>query len=350
MSNETIVRHLAAMGTALSLTVSAPTRDAALSASEAGVREIERIEALLSTWREDSPLARLNAAPPGVPHEVPAPLFALLRSVFEWSERTGGTFDPTVAPLVRAWGLRSGGRIPGLAELLAARRVTGPSLYSFEESSLSVSRRDAAAGIDEGAWAKGWALDRAAADIREAGAVSGLLDLGGQILTFGKETSVEVASPLERNKTVATLRLKDASASTSGNSERGVAVNGRRIGHLLDPRTGEPARDFGSVTVVAKDGLTADVLSTAFFVLGPSDALALSNRLRAGGVAHEALFFLEGEEGQRLRVSMSPGMKRLVDLTPLAVLAPGTPVVRAAPAPAPPSLPLSKKSLQGAQP
>ncbi len=316
MSNETIVRHLAAMGTALSLTVSAPTRDAALGASEAGVREIERIESLLSTWREDTPLARLNAAAPGTATELPADLFKLLERVFEWRERTGGAFDPTVAPLVRAWGLRGGGRIPGLAELLAARRVTGPSLFSFEESSSTLSRRDALAGIDEGAWGKGWALDRAAAAMREAGAVSGLLDLGGQVLAFGEETFVDVSDPFDRKRTVVTLRLKDASASTSSNSERGFVADGRRIGHLLDPRSGEPAPDFGSVTVVAPTGFVADILSTAFFVLGEKESQSLSERLRAEGVAHEMLFFLEGEEGRALQVSMSRGMERLVDPRP----------------------------------
>ncbi len=104
------------------------------------------------------------------------------------------------------------------------------------------------------------------------------------MLASGVESLVAVADPRDRARTVATLRLKDACASTSGNSERGLVVNGRHIGHLLDPRTGEPAPDFGSVTVVARDGLTADVLSTAFFVLGPREGLALSERLRAAGV------------------------------------------------------------------
>jgi thiamine biosynthesis lipoprotein ApbE len=300
MSNETIIRHLAAMGTALSLTVSAPTRDAALRASEAGVREIERIEALLSTWRDDTPLARVNTAPVGTAQPIPAELGEILGRVFAWSERTGGAFDPTVLPLVRVWGLRTGGRIPDATELHAALEATGGSLFTFEESSpglFFISKRHPLGGIDEGAWGKGWALDKAAAAMREAGAVSGLLDLGGQILAFGEETSVDVADPRERGKTVARLRLADASASTSGNSERSLVVNGRRIGHLLDPRTGLPARDFGSVTVVAPSGLVADVLSTAFFVLGPEEGRALSTRLRAEGVAHETSFFLEGEEG-----------------------------------------------------
>lgn len=312
---QTLARHLGVMGTALALTVSAPTRGRALDASEAAVRAVEVAERLLSTWRADTPLARLNAAAPGELHETPAALFGLLKKVFEWEEKTGGAFDPTVAPLVSAWGLRSGGRIPGARELLDARRATSTSLFSFEESSSSVSRRHAAAGIDEGAWGKGWALDRAAEAARAAGATAVVLDLGGQVLSSGDETSVAVAHPRDRARTVATIRLKDASASTSGNSERGLAVDGRRVGHILDPRTGEPAPDFGSVTVVAPDGLAADVLSTAFFVLGPEQGLALSARLRADGVAHETLFFLEGEEGLPLRVSMSPGMRRLVSLS-----------------------------------
>lgn len=315
MSNETIVRHLAAMGTALSLMVSAPTRYAALRASEAGVREIERVEALLSTWRADTPLARLNAAAPGAPVSVPKELFALLKNIFEWEKKTDGAFDPAIFPLVTAWGLRTGGRIPDATTLARARAASRAALFTFEESSFRVIRRDALAGIDEGAWGKGWALDRAAEAARTAGSTSFVLDLGGQVLAFGQETTVAVAHPRDRARTLATLRLKDASASTSGNSERSLVVNGRRIGHLLVPRTGEPARDFGSVTVVAPSGLTADVLSTAFFVLGPEKGLALSQRLRASGVTHEALFFLEGGEGQALEASMSPGMKRLLDLS-----------------------------------
>src|SRR5512140_2325378 len=283
---ETVARHLAVMGTALALTVSAPTRDRALDASEAAVRAVEAADRLLSTWRTDTPLARLNAAAPGVPSEVTPELWRLLKNLFEWSERSGGAFDPTVAPLVRAWGLRAAGRVPGAAELRSARSATGAPLFTFEESPpLRISRLDARAGIDEGAWGKGWALDRAAAAARVAGAVSGVLDLGGQVLAFGEETPVAVAHPRDRSRVAATLRVADASASTSGNSERGLVVNGRRIGHLLDPRTGDPAPDFGSVTVVAPSALVADILSTALFVLGPAEGMAFSARLRAGGVA-----------------------------------------------------------------
>jgi thiamine biosynthesis lipoprotein len=311
----TVTRHLAVMGTSFVLTVSSASRETALVASEAGVREVERIETLLSTWRDDTPLSRLNAAAPGVATPVSAELFGVLKNVFEWEEKTGGTFNPAVLPLVTAWGLRTGGRVPDAATLARAREASRPGLFTLEESSLQVTRRTAEAGIDEGAWGKGWALDKAAAAMRAAGATSGVLDLGGQVLAFGEETITDAADPRDRALSVGRLRLQGASASTSGNSERGVTVNGRRIGHLLDPHTGNPAPDFGSVTVVAFSGLTADVLSTAFFVLGPEKGLALSEWLRVSGVAHEALFFLEGEKGCRLRVSMSPGMRRLVSFS-----------------------------------
>jgi thiamine biosynthesis lipoprotein len=302
---DTLTRHLAVMGTSFILTVTSASRGTALAASEAAVREVERVEALLSTWRDDTPLARLNATGPGVAAPVPPELFALLKSVFEWEKTTDGAFDPAVLPLVTAWGLRTGGRIPDATSLARARAASRAALFTFEESSSRVTRREALAGIDEGAWGKGWALDKAAAAAREAGAISGVLDLGGQILVFGEDTEVEIADPRDRGVYVGRFCLRGASASTSGNSERGVVVKGQRIGHLLDPHTGRPAGDFGSVTVIAPSGLTADVLSTAFFVLGSKDGAALSARLREEGVANEALFFFKGEEGQALSLSHS---------------------------------------------
>jgi thiamine biosynthesis lipoprotein len=301
------------MGTAFEMTVSKPSRDAALEASEAALREMRRVEALLSTWRDGGPLARLNAATPELSVSVPAELFDLLKKVFEWSERTGGAFDPTVLPLVRAWGLRRGGHIPTPRELRAARDATGRPLFLLEEFPFRVSRKSAAAGIDEGAWGKGYALDRAANVLREHGVSTAVLDLGGQVLSLGEAgIDVDVAHPRDRARIVGHLHLRSGSLSTSGNSERSVSAAGRRIGHLLDPRTGGPAEDFGSVTVVAPSALVADILSTAFFVLGPEKGMTLSARLRGEGVTHDCLFFIECKEGQSLRAIVSPGMRRLL--------------------------------------
>jgi thiamine biosynthesis lipoprotein len=302
------------MGTTLDVAVVAGGREAALGASEGAIAEIRRVEDLLTTWR-DSPLARLNRAEAGSETPLAAELCAVLSQVLPWAERTGHAFDPTVAPLVRAWGLRGAGRIPSRRELFAARASTGAGSFRVDPERCSAVRLRSGAGIDEGAWGKGYALDRAADRLAAAGAGGWLIDLGGQALARGRDASgrpwtIAIAHPRDRERPVVSLALHDASASTSGNSERGRTVGGRRIGHELDPRTGEPAPDFGSVTVVAASGLTADILSTAFFVLGPERGLALSERLRREGVGQEVLFLVD--RGQHLEAVASPGLSKLV--------------------------------------
>ncbi len=309
-----VERRVSVMGTVLEVAITAPTRKVGLDASESAIREIQRVEDLLTTWR-DSPLARLDAAPVETDVPLDEELYGLLAAVFGWSARTGGAFDPTVAPLVRAWDLRGAGRIPSAAELAAALSATGTGRFRFDASRRTVARLDAAAGIEEGAWGKGYALARAAGRLEHAGASGALLDLGGQVTALGRDASgaawsISVADPRHRDRPAVALRLADASASTSGNSERARVVDGRRIGHLLDPRTGEPAADFGSATVVSPSALHADILSTAFFVLGPEDGLALSEKLRREGVPNEVLYLVV--RGDALEARYSPGIPDLV--------------------------------------
>jgi thiamine biosynthesis lipoprotein len=294
------------MGTLLGLSVAGPDRAAALEASETAVEEIVRVEALLTTWRPGGPLDRLNRAKPGEAVALDPEASGLLAAVFDWSERTDGAFDPTVLPLVRAWDLRGPGRIPDEAALTRALAATGRGRFHFDSGTGRTMRLSADAGIDEGAWGKGYALDRAASALRRCGVAEALLDLGGQIAAVGRAT-VAVADPRDRARTAVMLSVEDESVSTSGNSERGRTVNGRRIGHLLDPRTGQPATDFGSATAVAPSGLSADVLSTAFFVLGPEKGLELSARLRRQGLPNEAVFLVVAD-GRR-KVVASPGIR-----------------------------------------
>jgi thiamine biosynthesis lipoprotein len=308
-------RRVAVMGTSLDVAVRGPSRAEALASSEIAIAEVRRVEDLLTTWRGGSDLALLNAAPSGRDVAVVSELASILTTVLAWSATTDRAFDPTVLPLVRAWDLRGPGRIPSSEELAAARAATGPHRFRVDPLRLTAARLDPAAGIDEGAWGKGYALDRAAARLEAAGRKDMLLDLGGQVLARGKDAggqnwTVAIAHPKERARPVVVLALSNLSASTSGNSERSREVGGVRIGHLLDPRTGEPASDFGSVTVLASSALVADVLSTAFFVLGPQEGLALSARLRSRGTRNEALFLVEHGDG--LDAIASPGMSSLV--------------------------------------
>lgn len=300
-----VERRLAVMGTFLALQVEGPDRASALAASEVAAREIGRVEDLLSTWKSGGPLDRLNGAAPGEPVVLGLETAAVLQRVFDWAGRTGGVFDPTVLPLVRAWDLRGAGRVPGDQEVAHALAAIGASRFRVDAAGGLGWRLDGLAGIDEGAWGKGYALDCAAAALRRSGTRRAVIDLGGQVLALG-ETVVSIADPRDRGRAAATLSVSNASVSTSGNSERGLIVGDRRIGHLLDPRTGAPAADFGSATVLAPSGFVADVLSTAFFVLGPDQGLALSEKLRREGFVNQVLFLVV--TGERVKAVASPDL------------------------------------------
>ena len=265
-----VERHVFAMGTTLAVEVHAGTRAAALLASEQALRAAEGVERRLSVWRTDSDVARINAARTGEAVRVETATLADLRWAFALAQRTAFAFDPTVGPLVEAYGLREGGRWPDESVLRAAREATGVAWFRLGDA--SVERCSERAALDCDAFGKGVALDRAAAAARGQGATEVLLDFGGQIaLDGGEERWVPIAHPVDRERIVAEVLLAPGwSASTSGNGERREVADGRRVPHLLDPRSGLPAADFGAVTVLARGAALADAASTACFVLGPA--------------------------------------------------------------------------------
>lgn len=274
-----ITRRLALMGTTLDLEVTARTRSEALGASEAAVRAIEAAEQRLSTWRPDTELSRLDRAAAGVPIPISPALAADLSAALDCARDTGGAFDPTVGPLVEAWGLRSGGRRPSESEIETARRATGFAglrLATDAAGQPTATKGRAELAIEEGGFGKGAGLAEALSALSSApGVSSATLDFGGQVAIFGDHPArVALADPDRRERQVLELSIDRGSLSTSGNGERGMTIDGERIGHLLDPRTGRPAPDFGSLTVWAADPLRADCLSTGLYVLGPEAALA----------------------------------------------------------------------------
>lgn len=314
-------RVLPLMGTVLELTVEAEDRAAALAASERAVRALEAAEARLSTWREDSELSRLNRAPVDEPVPLSPDLAAELRAVSRCFEETGGAFDPGIGAVLDAWGIRTGGRTPSPAQLRRAAAGGGMASLRLAELGgaddagrrrLAASRLRPGLRLEEGAWGKGAGLDRAVAALAAGELpVRALLDLGGQVSAAGGGTAwrVAVAHPRQRDRPVLELSLSEGSVSTSGGSERSLTVDGRRVSHLFDPRTGLPAEDFGSLTVVAGSGLLADCLSTGLYVLGSQAALAWA----AEHPGIEVLV-LEGT-GEEVRARLTPGLARR--LTPL---------------------------------
>jgi thiamine biosynthesis lipoprotein len=300
----TVERQVEVMGTTLRVEVEGADRTAALAVAESLLREVEATERRLSTWRDDSELAALNAAPAGTWRALSAETFAALAGAWSCAERTGGAFDPTLAPLVAAWGLRTGGRLPSATELAAARAATGPERLALDAGRRRVGKRSPVT-IDEGAFGKGAALDAALAADSSAGFVR--IDLGGQLAWRGAPApqTVALADPRDRGRPALdlTLAAERGSLATSGDGERRFAVGGETFGHLLDPRTGRPARDFGSVVVAAASGLEADCLSTALFVLGPERG---ARWLAGAGRGVEAVYLVV--ESGRLRALATAGL------------------------------------------
>lgn len=279
----TVVRQILAMGTLLDVAVTAAEQPTALSASEAAVQAVDAVEARLSTWRDDSELAQLNAAAVGRPFVLSHALLEDLRAARSWWLQTDGTFDPAIGALVAAYDLRGSGRWPTADALAAARQASGLDGLSLPPQASSTTpppvpgatRRREGLRIDAGGFGKGIALAAAGRAALEAGATTARFDFGGQRFEVGPTgpNTITIADPRDRRRPAVSLVAHGRSVATSANSERRRVVAGRALGHLLDPRSGLPATDFGAVTVVTDDPVAADCLSTALFVMGPERAL-----------------------------------------------------------------------------
>ena len=280
-----VERTVLLMGTWATLMVQAADRPAGLRRLERMVGRIERVEASLSTWRADSVLSALNRRPVNEPFALPPALCGLWPRLARWQRLTGGAFDPAVGRLVEAWGLRTGGAVPAPDALRAAHAASGFARFRFDAEACRVTRT-ADATLDAGAFGKGEALRRLAAD--SSAGPPWLVDFGGQIAVGGAPAEggwpVALAHPSRRHQAVLDLTLATGSLATSGASERSPTVEGRRLAHILDPRSGRPVHRAESVTVWHEDPLAADVLSTALYVLGADDGLDYAERHEVAAV------------------------------------------------------------------
>jgi thiamine biosynthesis lipoprotein len=258
-------------------TVDADSRGSALAAGETVYRAVADAEHRLSTWDASSELSRLNAAPAGRAVTVSDDLARDIEAALRCAAETGGAFTPGIGGLVRAWKLREGGRRPSRGEIEAA--VSAASLDNLRVEDGRVTRLDPGFLIEEGAFGKGVGVDDALERLDETNASAAVIDLGGQVTVWGRATAyVEIAHPYNRDRTILRLDVSHGSVATSSNSERGIVVDGERLGHIVDPRTGQPSGYTGSVTVWASDATRADCLSTALYVLGPAAAHAWALR------------------------------------------------------------------------
>ena len=271
-----VVRHsIGVMGTDASLVAVVPA--GRMDRAERCLREAEArlrsVEARMSTWIETTEVSTLGAAAAGQVVPLSPETVDVLRAARAAHAATDGAFDVTCRPLVALWRRAAErGKAPNEAELADARDASRWPLIELTDGG-AVKHR-ASAEVDLGGIAKGYAVDRAAAVIRAAGAEGGMVDVGGDLACFGRPASgrtwsVDVKHPFAPGK-LATLALAEGAVCTSGDYARFVEIAGTRYSHILDPRSGRPAGSVVAVTVVARTAMTADVWATALSVLGPA--------------------------------------------------------------------------------
>ncbi|MGH9903127.1 MAG: FAD:protein FMN transferase, partial [Pyrinomonadaceae bacterium] len=247
-----------------------------VSVARDALDEVDRLEQQLTIFRESSEVSFVNRSAASGPVEVEELLFALLLLCRKLYDDTEGAFDITSGPLSRCWGfLRRQGRVPEPFEIEEARSLVGSDKLLLDGESKTVRFARPGVEINLGSIGKGYALDRVASRMRtrvratllSAGASSmralGAGDRGHRGWVVG------LRHPALKDRRLAVLRLRDCALSTSGSEEQFFEHEGRRYGHIIDPRTGVPAERVTSVSVVAASAAVADALATAFYVGGP---------------------------------------------------------------------------------
>jgi thiamine biosynthesis lipoprotein len=264
--------------------------------------ELDAVNEKMSHYLPTSELSRFNDSPESTPFPVSAELLEVLEEALEIGELTEGALDVTIGPLVDAWGFGPPGQPPeppSEGEILRLLAATGPAHMELDRQASTVRKRTPGLRIDLSAIAKGYAVDRVAEALVAEGLDRFLVEVGGELRALGTGETGEpwrlaVERPRAEGRSIHLIvPLSTGSLATSGDYRNYYEVNGQRITHILDPRTGQPiTHRLASVSVVDPLCIRADALSTALMVLGPDEGYRLAEELDLA-----ALFLVRKEEG-----------------------------------------------------
>jgi thiamine biosynthesis lipoprotein len=264
-----------AMGTTYSVALYGYDRNQMLAAMEAAFEELRRLDGMLSNYRAGSDLSQVNRFAAERPVKVTPEFFELLERCLEYSRESEGAFDISVGPLMKVWGFYKGsGRLARQNDVDQALRKTGYRNILLDAGNRAVRFAQPGVELDPGGIGKGYAVDRMVEVLKENGILSALVSAGGSsIYALGAPDrqpgwEVQIRDPKNAAKTLANLTLKDESLSTSGSYEKFFMVDGKVYSHIMDPRTGYPAKGVLAVSVVAPRTLDSEAWTKPYFING----------------------------------------------------------------------------------
>lgn len=268
-----IERTVVAMGTTVSITAYGENRAHLIKATTEAFEELHRLDRQLSVFRPTSEISQLNAADVGEPVQLGEVTMEVLAAAGRYTELTAGRFDVTVGGLLSSMGFHEDAR--------ARRTITDHELADVKEgigwqhirlgTGGHAIRTHAATQIDLGGIGAGFAVDRMGTILQRHGIEAGLINHSGDVLAIGTPPEAEgwtvaIPDPLAPDRHLIRLTLRDQALSTSSNYRTTRIVGGQKVGHILEPQTGENPEQWASVTMLAPTSLEADALSTALFV------------------------------------------------------------------------------------
>jgi thiamine biosynthesis lipoprotein len=285
--NHEIKRSDGVMGTIVNITIWHDDDKAAATAIADVFTELERLDALMTSWTDDSAVAKISAAS-GTKRavEVDEETFAVIEKAQAIAKQTGGAFDITVGAFHNLWkfGSNQDGSIPSDADVAERVKLVGYKRVKLDAKKRTIRLAKKGMAITLGGIAKGYAVDRAVKILHDAGFVDFIIQAGGDLYVSGRKGSrswiVGIRDPRGKRTTpFAITPIENKTFSTSGDYERAIVKNGVRYHHILDPKTGRPVAHTRSVTVMANDAITADGWSTALFVMGAEKGMPVVEKL-----------------------------------------------------------------------
>ncbi|WP_077857704.1 FAD:protein FMN transferase [Clostridium sp. BL-8] len=257
------------------------------NAPEAAIDEafekLNDIDDKMSAFKENSEISKINLGAGAKAEIVSYDTYFVVKKAIEYSKILEGTFDPTIRPLVKLWGIGTKDeRIPQRSEIDKVLKLVNYNDVILEESNSSIKLKQEKQALDVGGIAKGFAADKVRDIFIKNNIKSALIDLGGNIFALGNKQDntswkVGIQNPFKpRGEFIGILSVKDKSIVTSGNYERYFIEDGRRFHHIIDPKTGYPSEsEIISATIISDNSIDGDGLSTGIYILGVEKSLRI---------------------------------------------------------------------------